>query len=525
MPSRVLILGGGFGGMFAARHLSRLPPGRVAVELVDDNNYFVFQPLLPEVAAGTLNPSDAVTPFRVLLPEIKVTEGEIIGIDLDARRVDVVQSQRRQVRAIPYDHLVLAVGTRVDLSRFPGLSEHGLLMKDLADAFALRNHVIDCLEQADCTEDLDLKRRMLTFVTIGAGLSGIETIGEIEDMIRRALPFYPRIRRPEIRLVLAEHMGRVMPELPDRLAGYALRALGRRGIEVMTGAGVRSASAEAVELENGTIISALTKVVTIGNAPQPLIDGLNLPKERGRVRTEPTLRVQGTDNVWALGDCAWIPLEAGEFAAAPPTAQAAAQEAGALAHNMAVSISGHGTLRPFVYRSRGLLASLGGRRGIAEIWGRQVTGRMAWLFWRIAYLSMLPGLAFKVRVAFDWLLDMAFPRNLVQIRQHRRGTVHRARFRAGEVVFRQGDFAGPIFVVESGRFQRSPDLADGRAMVGPGGHFGEACMKGETLRRTTVRAVEDSTCLVIERHDFDALATCLQGLKPYVEQRRHGPSA
>lgn len=518
MP-KVLILGGGFGGMFTARALSRLPPTQVGVELVDENNYFVFQPLLPEVAAGALDPSDAVTPFRLLLPKVKVNEAEVVGVDLARRRVEVVQGQRRQVRAIAYDHLVVALGTKVDLSRFPGLAEHAFLMRDLADAFALRNHVIDCLEQADIAENPDLKRRLLTFVVIGGGLSGVETMGEIEEMITRALASYPRIRRNEIRLMVVEFRDRILPEVARHLADYTHRALGRRGVEVVTGVGVKRASAEAVELADGRVVETLTVVATIGNSPHPLVAGLPLALEKGRLVTDHKLRVEGTDAVWAVGDCAWIPLGGDEFPTAPPTAQAATQEAAVLAHNLAVAVTGQGEMRQFTYRSRGQLASLGGRRGVAEIFGHQLTGWPAWVLWRSAYLSMLPGRAFKVRVAFDWLLDWVFPRNLVQIAQRQPGAVRRACFRAGDEIYRRGEWAGPIYVVETGTFERI-DGPETHAIIGPGGHFGEARMAGERLRRHTVRALEASSCLLIERDDFDKLASCFDGLGEFVEARR-----
>lgn len=499
---RVLVLGGGFGGMFASRLLKGLSPGHMCVELVDHHNYFVFQPLLPEVVSGGLNPADAVTPFRLLLPGVKINEAEVVGIDLEARRVEIVHSMRRRVRSVPWDHLVIALGTRVDLSRFPGLAEHAFLMKDLADAFRLRNHIIDCLEQADITEDAELKRRLLTFVVIGGGLSGVETMGEIEGMIARALPYYPRIRRDEFRLVLAEHAPAILAELVPPLAEYATSALGRRGVEVVTGAGVKSAARDSVELADGRIIHAATLVATIGNAPHPLVAALPLATEKGRLKVRPTLQVEGRDDVWAIGDCAFIPQENGNLA--PPTAQAAVGEAKVLAGNIAKVIDGRAPDR-FVYRTRGQLASLGARRGVADVMGRQITGFPAWVLWRSAYLSMLPGKAFKLRVGLDWMLDWLIPRNLVQFSPGRHHAIRRARFRAGDVVYRQGDWAGPVYVVESGAFQREPGY-DSPTIVGPGNLFGEACVEGERLRRNTVRAVKDSECLVVDSGDFATIA-------------------
>lgn len=514
MPERqrVLILGAGFGGVYAAKHLARLAPVQVSVEIVDDNNYFVFQPLLPEVAGGSVNAADAVTPLRFLLPRARSAEAEVVGVDFAAREVEVVQGMRRRLRRIPYDHLVLALGQVTDLGRYPGLPEHALTMKDLPDAFRLRNHVIDCLEQADIAEDAALKRCMLTFVVIGGGLSGVETIGEVDGMLRRALKFYPRIRREEVRLVLVEYLPRILPEVARPLADYAFRELQRRGVEILTGLGVRSAARESVELTDGRVIEAFTVVATIGNGPTPLVRALPLPKEKGRIVTDRFLRVPGFAGVWALGDAARIPLaDAGDpLPTAPPTAQAARQEAAVLARNIRAAITGE-PLEPFSYHSRGQLASLGARRGVADLFGLQVTGFLGWVLWRSVYLGLLPGWTTRVRIAVDWTLDTIFPRNLVQIQQPLPQAVRRHRFRAGDVVFRRGEVTGPLYLVLEGAVALDEGVS--ARTVGRGGHFGRGVLKGERLRRHTARALEDTVCLVFARDDLDEFATSLEGLR------------
>lgn len=511
MPERrLLILGAGFGGVFAAKRLRRRLPGDVAIEIVDDNNYFVFQPLLPEVAGGSVNVADAVVPLRSLLPGVTIREATILGIDLAERRVEVQQGMRGTLHVLACDHLVIALGQTVDLRRYPGLGEHALRMKDLADAFRLRNHVIDCLEQADIAADPELKRRLLTFVVVGGGLSGVETVGEIHDMIARALTFYPRINRRSVRMLLVEYQPRILPEVADGLAEYAARRLSRRGIEVITGVGVKSASRDAIELTDGRVVDAMTVVATVGNGPSPLVESLPVDRRRGRIVADRHLRVPGYEGVWTLGDAAWVPAGRDDEAATPPTAQAAVQQAEVLAANIQAATGG-GALAAFEYRRKGQLASLGGRRGVADVYGFELSGFFAWVMWRFFYLVMLPGFATKVRVAVDWMLDALFPRNLVQIQQPSPQAVRKQRFRAGDVVYERGEVAGPLYLVVEGRLRRTSP-GEEEAVLETGSLFGDGALHGERLRRATVTALENSYCLALERADLELLAGHLERL-------------
>jgi NADH dehydrogenase len=328
--TRVVILGGGFAGVFAAKALKKRAPPDIAVELINETNYFVFQPLLPEVAAGGITVSDAVTPLRLLLPNVKVHRAELIGFDVVAKTVSVVRGRKRRLTTVPYDHLVLALGQTVDLSDIPGMTEHALTMKDLSDAFHLRNHVIDCLEHADTTADPDLKRELLTFVVVGAGFSGVETVGEVKDMIDHSLQFYSNVRPDEVRVLLIEFAPRILRELPENLGRYAATQLAKRGIELLLETGVKSATGSAVETSDGRIHATRTIIATVGHAPWPLV--LDSPFEtlRGKIKVDRFLRVAGQKKVWALGDMALIPLkdqaeDPSDYA--PPTAQFAVREA------------------------------------------------------------------------------------------------------------------------------------------------------------------------------------------------------
>ena len=243
---KVLVIGGGFGGVFAAKALERQGRGQLEVELVNANNYFVFQPLLPEVAAASIHSADAVVPIRQLLRRLQVRQAEVMGIDFTKKTVTVVQGARRVPVELAYDDLVIALGTGVDLKRFPGLAEHALTMKDLADAHRLRTHVIGCLEAADVTGEPEVKRQLLTFVVVGAGFSGVETVAETRELVRRALRYYPNIRPDEVHFYLIEYANRILPTFPAELAEYATRRMTMNGIEVITGIGTKSATGTAV---------------------------------------------------------------------------------------------------------------------------------------------------------------------------------------------------------------------------------------------------------------------------------------
>ena len=516
---RVLVLGGGFAGMFAARELRR-HVGRVAdIELINEVNYFTFQPLLPEVAAGGISVRDAVAPLRRLLPGVRVRQAQIYAIDLERKIVTIFQGLQRRYTEIGYDHLVLALGQTVDLSRIPGLAAHALTMKTLSDALTLRNAVIDKLEHADITALPEVKKELLTFTVIGGGFSGVETAGEMMELIERSLTFYPSIDRSEVRVLVVEFADRLLGELPPSLGEYARAFFERRGIEVLLKTGIREATGTAI----GEVIGTRTLVATIGTAPSPLVAKLALPNERGRLRADRTLRVEGRNDVWALGDAALIPLvdapsERGHYA--PPTAQFAVREARALARNVAAALDGRPG-EPFVYKSKGALASLGAHRGVAEVYGVRLAGLPAWLLWRGYYLSFVPDLATKMRVAAQWLLDSVAGRSTVQTGV-RQGPGNRyVRYRAGDRVFEEGNRADGFYAVVEGAFElrvRDPEGRETPRRIGPGGHFGERVLLGEGLRTGTVRALEDSVVLVVGAEDFKRLTEALPPLHAYFDR-------
>lgn len=518
---RILVLGGGFAGMFAAKELQRRLKGRAVIELINEVNYSTFQPLLPEVAAGGISTRDAVSPLRQLLPGVRVRQARIYSVDFDAQEVTIFQGLQRRYTKVPYDHLVIALGQVVDLSRFPGLSDHALQMKTLGDALKLRNQVIDKLEHADITALPEVKKELLTFTVIGGGFSGVETVGEMKDLIDRSLKFYPNIDPSEIRILLIEFMDRLLLEMPESLGRYAEAFFRKRGIEIHLGTGVSEASETQIVTSKGEVIGTRTVVATIGNAPSPLVSKLGLPNVRGRLRARRTLEIEDHDNVWSLGDAALIPLvenasERGDYA--PPTAQFAVREAKILAKNIENKIEGK-PLSPFAYKSKGSMASLGAQRGVAEVYGIKMRGLPAWALWRVYYLSFVPGFPTKVRILMNWILEAILGRSIVQTRFMPEPAARYVRYRAGDRVFEAGNRADGFYTVLDGEVeQRIVDPETGAETVrhiGAGGHFGERVLLIDGLRTGTVRAVKDTTTLFLPAEEFRRLNAHLPAMQTY----------
>lgn len=518
---RILVLGGGFAGVYAARDLRRRLGRDYDIELVNDVNYFVFQPFLPEVAGGLINSADAVTPLRTLLKGVHFRKAEVHSVDLEAGTVTVIQGTRRRPIPIAYDHLVLALGQRVDLGALPGMNEHAFWMKTLADAHELRNHIIDCLEHADVTQDTEARARLLHFVVVGAGFSGVETVGEVKELIDHVLDNYPNVGRDEVKVHLVELAPRILNELPEPLAAYAQRRLEKRGVNVRLGVGTKAATARRILLTDGSAIPTKTIVATVGNVPHPIVGKLGLELDKGKIVTDRYLRAKGRENVWAIGDAALIPLidaPSRQQDRAPPTAQFAVREGGHLARNLARGEFG-GELLPFDYKSKGSLASLGGRRAVATLFGVRLSGFAAWLVWKAFYLSFLPGFATRIRVLVNWVLAAVLPRNTVQIQQANRPATRYFHFSKDDVVFEPGMIAQGFYVVIEGSFELTIET-DGERVVktlGPGDHFGERVILGEGQRTGSVRALEDSVVLIVSRDGFARFASAFPVLRDYFE--------
>lgn len=515
---RIVIIGAGFGGAYTAKYLHKKIGHEHSIEVINRENYFVFQPLLPEVASGIINIQDAVTPLRLMLKGINVRLAEVIDIDRQKQCVYVSQGPDATLIKVPYDHLVIATGLKPELSQLPGFTEHALAMKNLADAYKLRNHVIECLENADMAEDNKTVEEHLTFVVGGGGFSGVETIGELQEMIHRTLRFYPHIKKEQIRMVLVHSSDRVLPEMGPRLSKYVQQKLEKRGIEILTDSRLANMTDESVELDSGELIMCRTVVSTVGNSLPNLIQDLELPTERGRLQVDTKLRIAGLSNIWALGDVALVPNMIEKYSPCPPTAQFAVRQAKCLAQNIAADISNR-QLVAFSYRPRGSLASIGDYRGVAEINKIRLSGFSAWVLWRMIYLAMFPGFISRLRIALNWLLDYFAPRNIVYIQQHLPSSTCFIRFRQGDVVFESGQILKGLYVVVTGCLQL--EVAEDASTVFkrrilPGDHFGERTIAKDVLTTGRLVATEESRLMFIARSDFARLRDHLPAFGAYI---------
>ena len=423
---RIVILGGGFGGLYAALRLEKAlaRDSSLDVTLINRENFFLFTPMLHEVAASDLDMTDIVNPIRKLLRRVKFVEGEVESIDLGARRVVVSHGGEHHHHDVEYDHLVIALGAVTNFYNLPGVGERALTMKSLGDAIYLRNRLIEHLEQADFECYRDIRAALLTFVVAGGGFAGVETVAAVNDFVREALPFYPALSEENLRVVLVHDGPVLLPELGDKLGVYAQKKLGQRKVEIHVRTRITGLSDEGVALSDGTVIPSRTLIWTAGTSPNPLLAALPCQKDRGRLIVNEYMEVPDWPGVWALGDCAVVP-DPKTGKPYPPTAQHALRQGKVLAENILAAIQG-GKKRPFMFTTIGLLASIGRRTGVANIMGINFSGFVAWWLWRSIYLSKLPRFEKKVRVALDWLLDLLFSKDLVQFQTVRAPTMSHA---------------------------------------------------------------------------------------------------
>jgi len=397
----------------AARELERIMPRQSArLALVNETNFMLYTPFLPEAAAGTLEPRHVVTPLREILKRTYLRLGSIVAHDPEARTVEL-RTKEGEVEQLPYDQLLLALGSVSRTLPVPGLSEHAVGFKSLADAIWLRNHVIETLEAANASEDPARRDELLTYVFVGGGYAGLEALAELQDFAADAIESYPRARLHGMRWVLVEATERVLPEIDAGLAEYALRELRGRGIDIRLGTTLEEVSADSARLSTGETLATRTVVWTAGVAPNPSLRDLAVPlDELGRVPVDEHLRVQGMDSVWAIGDCAAAPDPRGGLC--PPTAQHAVRQGPLVARNIAAEL-GIGAARPFEYRGSAAFVNLGRYKAVGRIGGRTFRGFPAWWLARTYHMSQIPGAARKVRAVIDWTASLPFRRDISEV--------------------------------------------------------------------------------------------------------------
>jgi NADH:ubiquinone reductase (H+-translocating) len=389
---QVVVVGGGYAGLTVARRLVRRG---CDVTVVNPHGYMTYQPLLPETAAGTVHPAHVVVPLRSAVPDARVLAGSLTALDTGSRTATVAALDGT-THVLEYDDLVLAVGSVTRTFPVPGLDEHAVGFRTVEEALHLGNRVLSRLELATSTTDPAARERALTFTFIGGGYAGVEALAELEDMVRRVLPRYRGLTVADTRWVLVEAAPRILGQLPERLAAYAAEQLRGRGVELRTGVALDSLTAGRAVLSDGTVIATDTVVWTAGVVANPLLRSLGLPCDpAGRVVTDEYLRV--TDGVWALGDCASVPdLVTG--GPCPPTAQHALRQAVRLSRNLT------GRLRAYEHEDAGAVASLGLRKGVAELYGVPLRGLPAWLVHRAYHGSRLPCSRRRLLVSLAWAL-------------------------------------------------------------------------------------------------------------------------
>ncbi|HEY5257817.1 MAG TPA: NAD(P)/FAD-dependent oxidoreductase [Candidatus Baltobacteraceae bacterium] len=417
---RIVIVGGGFAGIAVAQQLERrLRPDEAEIVLINRENFSLFTPMLPEVCSGALDVRHVVTPIRSQLRRTQFVLAEFNEIDVAAKTVRYTHTLTGSSDALAYDHVVLALGSTISTFGLPGVAQRVFALKTLEDAGILRNRLMWLLELADSESDAAVRRRLLSVIVVGGGFTGVEAAGELLDMFRSVLRYYPRIARDDVRVVLVEGGPTLLAGLPAKMGVYSARALTRRGLSIRTGDPVTGADDRGLHLASGAIVESGTIVWSAGVKPAPSLTQTPLPHGRGgSIATQADMSVAGHPGVWAIGDCSAIPQ--GGSGVYPATAQHAIREGPVLADNIVATLHARPT-KSFRYRSLGMMASLGGRRAVAQLPGNRVlTGFAAWFLWRSYYLSRLPGLDRKLRVAFDWTLDLIFPRDIAELRVYTR---------------------------------------------------------------------------------------------------------
>jgi len=418
MAWNVVILGGGFGGLQAARTLERvLAPHSAQITLVNDTNFMLYTPLLPGAAAGTLEPRHVVVPLREQLRRTDLQVGRVTSAD-PGRRSVALHTAGGADRELSYDQLVVAIGSVSRTLPVPGLAEHGFGFKTLPDAIALRNRVLGCLEAAESIDDPAERQSWLTFVFVGAGYAGLEGAAALQDFAADVLDRYPRCRTQGVRFVLVEAAERVMGEIPEPLAAFATRELRGRGMEIRVSTTLEAVGPDTATLSGGDVLPCRTVVWTAGVKPHPVVARLGLPLDRGgRIVVDREMRVEGADGVWAIGDAAAVPDPAKRGKSpSPPTAQHAIRQGRRVARNVAATL-GRGRVRPFRYRTLGVFVDMGRREAVAQTLVLRWRGLPAWWLARTYHLAMMPGLGRKLRLLTDWNVGLLFGRDTAELGQ------------------------------------------------------------------------------------------------------------
>jgi NADH dehydrogenase len=504
---QIVILGGGFAGIYTARALERmLRPDEADICLVNRENYWVYQPMLPEVISGSIAIMNVVCPIRRLCPRTNLVMREVEDIDLKNKIVTVSPGFRPRAKKIPYDNLVIALGEVTNYYGMPGMIENAMPFRTLADAIAIRNHVIHVLEEADCEDDPDLRRKLLTIVVGGGGFSGVEVVAELNNFVHEVKKNYMRLRDEQMRCVLVHSRARILPEMADPLALFAQKILKRRGVEIILNDRLVAATSEKAILKSGLEIPCKTIISTVPSGSPPVLQKLDCAKDKGSLLVNTALELTGYEGqVWALGDCVSLKTVSGKVV--PPTAQHATREATTCATNITAALRG-GKQALFTFEGLGTLGSLGHGSAVAQILGVKISGWLAWMLWRNIYLWKIPGIKSKVRIGIDWFIHLLFPADLAQMRLEHESGIKNQHFEPGDIIFHEGDLGDSVYVIEKGECEVIKEEAGESKTVATlvaGNYFGEMALLSDVTRNATLRARTALDVLLIPKGDFNRL--------------------
>jgi NADH:ubiquinone reductase (H+-translocating) len=488
---RVVIVGGGFAAVKFAKTLrNKLRGSECEILLFNRENHMVFHPLLADVAGASINADAAAAPLRQMLPGVECRTEQVQSIDLPSSEIEFDSASGTPAR-LHYDHVVIACGAESNLGIIPGMTEHALPFKVVRDALELRQHVVRQMENAEAASELERRRWYLSFIIVGAGFSGAEVAGEINELVRSSTRFYRNFRKEDVTVTLVHSQDQILPEVAPNLRAFAQKRMQKAGITMLMNTRAVAATYQGVQLQDGRMLAGATVVCTIGTTISPIVERLDVAKERGRIRTVPDMRIEGQTNAWAIGDCAFI-VNAFDHKPSPTTAQFAERQGRQAALNLIRILRGQPT-QPFRFKALGQLCSIGGYEAVAEMLGMRVSGFPAWVMWRGVYLFKLPTWSRRIKVALDWAWDVFFPRDLSFLNTDAAQQVTHAYYRPGDFIHRRGELAQVFSIIDDGEvevLQPTEESPEGKviAILGKGDFFGEEALLANRPHETNIRA-------------------------------------
>ena len=504
----IAILGGGFGGVYCAKILSKALKKRkgLNVGIVSEENYMVFQPMLAEVVGGTLSANHVINPIRKLCRGVYVYKGTVQDIDLDKKNIHIDAGSFSRNVTVEFNYLVLALGAEIDISRVPGMPEHAYLIQNVGDALRLRSTIIGRCEEANFEVDPEIKRRLLTFVFVGGGYSGVETAGQTLDFLRSINKYYKNVDPEDFRVVIVHSRDHVLPTMSPKLGNYALTQLRKAGLEVILKTRVKSITSNKVYLADDSVIESNTVISTVGNSPNRLIRSLckreDIESKHNWITTNQYLQLPGHSNIWAVGDCAST-LHPKDNSPCPPTAQFAIRQ-GILCGKNILRALDKKPLQPLKFKGFGEIATIRRRKAVAEILGINISGLFAWFLWRTVYLMKLPGIERKLRVVLDWTLDLFYSKDINLLNPEGTKLLSDIHLEKEDPLFNEGDPPFSLYFVKEGRI----DMFDGNQLVRsvwPGDFVGERALVKDRPYIYSAVAAEPSKITSLDGNVFRQL--------------------